>query len=79
MEKFSKVLSRQQNMMNQMAWRRELAEYFTKRFGYKRAIRLSRANKIGFDVQAEPEIALQVVKQFRNIGQMPVFVQISLS
>ena len=66
-------------MMNHMLWRRELAEYFTLRFGYKRAIILTGKQKIGFDVQAEPEVARHIVKQFKNVGQMPVFVQISLS
>jgi hypothetical protein len=35
--------------------------------------------KIGFDVQPEPEMAKQIVKRFKDVGQMPVFVLISLS
>jgi hypothetical protein len=79
MEKFAKVLSRQQTMMNHALWRRELAEYFTLRFGYQRAIRLTGIDKIGFDVQPEPDQAKQIIRQFKNTGQMPVFVNISLS
>lgn len=62
-----------------MLWRRELAEYFTLRFGYKRSITLMGRQKIGFDVQPEPHQAQQIIKQFKNTGQMPVFVHISLS
>jgi hypothetical protein len=79
MEKFSKVLSRQQAMMNHSLWRIEVAEYFTLRFGYRRAIVLMGEQKIGFDVQADPVQAQWIVEQYRNTGQMPVPVLISLS
>lgn len=79
MEPFSKVLSRQQRMMEYMAWRIQLAKVFGKTFGYNRAINLTVYCRIEFDVQLEQYQAKQTVAKFTKQAGMPVFAQISLS
>jgi hypothetical protein len=67
MEKFSKVLSRQQKQMQYARWRICLAERMMSLFGAKEAARMIGYCRISFDVQPEPcEIPIIFKKVKRN-------------
>jgi hypothetical protein len=78
MESFNKVLSRQQKMMEHIAWRIELARRYAKAFGCNRAVTFTLRCHIDFDVQPEPHIAKEIVQKYQKVGGMPLFALISL-
>jgi hypothetical protein len=79
MEPFSKVVSKQQKMMEYTRWRIRLAERLMRRFGIKDSAWLVGYCRISFDVQPEPHETRLIVKRFsKNIRKTP-FVKISLS
>jgi len=79
MEKFSKVLSRQQKAMQYTRWRIRFAELLLKYFGAKEAVWMVGYCRISFDVQPEHWEVAQVVKVASKKESMPLFVRISLS
>ena len=79
MEKFHKIVGRQQQMIKYWQWRNTLIQRHVYRFGHCRAVNLMLRCSIQFDTQLEPEQVPMVLGNFEQRAGMPLLAQISLS